>query len=122
MTKQDSGSGIQDTGLGIQDSGLGIQDASAGDKEPHQVSHPPSAILDPVSMERIRWRCRRGLLELDIVLGRFIAHYASLDTQQKIVFDILLDLPDTSLWDMVSGKLAAKDEDQHELLELINKA
>jgi len=81
-----------------------------------------NAQVDSVSMERIRWRCRRGLLELDIVLGRFIAHYASLDTQQKIVFDSLLDLPDTSLWDMISGKLAAFDEDQHKLLELINKA
>jgi len=115
MTKQDRGSRIED-------SGFRIQGASSGGKELHQVSQPPSSTLDPVSMERIRWRCRRGLLELDIVLGRFIEHYASLAPQQKIVFDSLLDLPDTSLWDMISGKLAANDEDQHELLELINKA
>ena len=80
------------------------------------------ASLDPVSLERIRWRCRRGLLELDIVLGCFIEHYASLDTQQQAVFDSLLDLPDTSLWDMISGKLPALDEDQRALLLLINKA
>ena len=31
-------------------------------------------------IERIRWRARRGLLELDIVLGRFIeTYYAQLD-------------------------------------------
>jgi antitoxin CptB len=112
----------QDRGLGIEDPGLRVQDTSPGDNQPHQVSHSRSPVLDPVSMERIRWRCRRGLLELDIVLGRFIEHYASLAPQQKIVFDILLDLPDTNLWDMISGKLAAADEDQHELLELINKA
>lgn len=78
------------------------------------------ASLDPASLERIRWRCRRGLLELDIVLGRFIEHYARLDTQQKVVFDSLLDLPDTGLWDMISGKLPALNEDQRELLVLIN--
>jgi len=115
MTKQEQGSRIEDTGLGIQGS-------SSGDKELHQVAHPRSLIVDPVSMERIRWRCRRGLLELDIVLGQFIAHYASLDIHQRTVFDTLLDLPDTTLWDMISGKLAAADEDQHALLELINKA
>jgi antitoxin CptB len=115
MTKQDSG-------LGIEDSGLRVQESSPGDNELHQVPHPRSSILDTVSMERIRWRCRRGLLELDIVLGRFIEHYASLAPQQKIVFDILLDLPDTSLWDMISGKLPALNEEQRELVELINMA
>lgn len=78
--------------------------------------------IDPVSLERLRWRCRRGLLELDIVLGRFIQHYASLDSRQKIAFDTLLDMPDTELWDMISGKLPAADAGQHALVELINKA
>ena len=86
-----------------------------------------AASLDPVSLDsaslaRIRWRCRRGLLELDIVLGRFIEQYARLDPQQRLVFDTLLDLPDTSLWDMISGKLPALNEDQRELVELINMA
>ena len=103
-----------------QDAGCGIQDTGASDKELPRVSHPESRILDPAFMERIRWRCRRGLLELDIVLGRFIEHYASLNTQQQKVFDSLLDLPDTSLWDMISGKLPALNEDQRELLVLIN--
>ena len=80
------------------------------------------ASLDPVSLARIRWRCRRGLLELDIVLGRFIEQYARLDPQQRLVFDTLLDLPDTNLWDMISGKLPALNEDQRGLLELINMA
>lgn len=86
-----------------------------------------AASLDPVSLDsaslaRIRWRCRRGLLELDIVLGRFIEQYARLDPRQRLVFDALLDLPDTSLWDMISGKLPALNEEQRELVELINMA
>jgi len=80
------------------------------------------APLDPAAMARLRWRCRRGLLELDIVLGRFIEQYAGLDAQQKTVFESLLDLPDTSLWDMISGKLPALNEDQRALLLQIDAA
>lgn len=83
---------------------------------------PVPVLLDHASIERIRWRCRRGLLELDIVLGRFIQQYASLDSQQQITFDTLLDMPDTELWDMISGKLPAADAAQRELLVLINSA
>jgi antitoxin CptB len=78
--------------------------------------------IDQAAMSRIRWRCRRGLLELDIVLGRFIEQYAKLNAQQKIVFDDLLDMPDTKLWDMISGKIDAEQEEQRALLILINNA
>ena len=60
------------------------------------------------SVERVRWRCRRGLLELDIVLGRFVErHYAALDQAARGAFDLLLDMPDTELWDMITGKPVA---------------
>jgi len=56
-------------------------------------------------LERVRWRCRRGLLELDIVLGRFIEqHYANLSKTQQAAFDVLLDMPDPILWDMIANK------------------
>ena len=62
-------------------------------------------------LERVRWRCRRGLLELDIVLGRFIEqHYAGLDAAGQVAFDALLDLPDTELWDLISGNLISGEE------------
>ena len=63
-------------------------------------------------LERVRWRCRRGLLELDIVLGRFIEqHYAGLDAEQQAVFDALLDMPDAELWDMITGKMAPQQSE-----------
>ena len=62
-------------------------------------------VLDPVSLERARWRCRRGLLELDIVLGRFIKdRYPYISNEQRVVFDELLDLSDTELWDLITDK------------------
>jgi antitoxin CptB len=71
-------------------------------------------------LARMRWRCRRGLLELDLVLGRFVEHYDNLDEKQRQVFDNLLELPDNTLWDMISGKSVAVNEEQLELLKLIN--
>ena len=57
------------------------------------------------SLERVRGRARRGLLELDIVLGRFIeAHYEQLDDAEKQAFETLLDMPDNPLWDMIAGR------------------
>ncbi|HUQ25927.1 MAG TPA: succinate dehydrogenase assembly factor 2 [Burkholderiales bacterium] len=49
--------------------------------------------------DRLKWKCRRGLLELDIVLERYL---------QKNPVDeelsALLDLQDNHLWDIVSGR------------------
>ncbi len=74
-------------------------------------------------LERVRWRCRRGLLELDIVLGRFIEQrYAELDEAQQLAFDALLDMPDTTLWDMITGKAAPQEDDQRAVLELLKTA
>lgn len=72
------------------------------------------------NLERVRWRCRRGLLELDIVLGRFVEqHYAGLDEAQQTAFDVLLDMPDTVLWDMVAGRQEAAQNGLRALLEMI---
>ena len=74
-------------------------------------------------LERMRWRCRRGMLELDIVLGRFVGqHYAQLDEGAKTAFDALLDMPDAELWDMITGKSAVSPGDAAKVLELIRTA
>lgn len=77
-------------------------------------------LIERAAIERVRWRCRRGLLELDIVLGRFVAHYANLDEKQRFVFDTLLDEPDTELWEMIGGKKPCEEDDRRALLVLIN--
>lgn len=77
--------------------------------------------LDPAEIARMRWRCRRGLLELDLVLVPFVdKHYASLSEAQKVDFDVLLDLPDNILWDKITGKEPADHAAQESLLELMN--
>lgn len=53
-----------------------------------------------------RWRCRRGVLELDTLFFNFFdTQYATLDEATKDCFDSLLELPDPVLlgW-LVQGK------------------
>jgi succinate dehydrogenase flavin-adding protein (antitoxin of CptAB toxin-antitoxin module) len=55
--------------------------------------------MDRVARERLRWKCRRGLLELDLVLERYLQRNPA-DPE----LDALLDLHDNDLWDIVSGR------------------
>lgn len=75
------------------------------------------------NLERVRWRCRRGLLELDIVLERFVGkHYLQLNEPELQAFEALLDMPDNPLWDMIAGRQKAGTEAQNLLLEKIRAA
>ncbi len=59
-----------------------------------------------------RWRCRRGMKELDFILNRFIdAKYHHLDVPQLQLFDELLSEEDMLLWYWLSGK--TKPESTH---------
>jgi len=49
--------------------------------------------------DRLRWKCRRGLLELDLVLQKYLEKHP----EDVTLFD-LLDLPDNDLWDIVCGR------------------
>ena len=54
-------------------------------------------------MNRLRWQCRRGLLELDLVLGRFLdKYYGALDAAEAAAFQALLREEDAVLWGLIS--------------------
>ncbi len=61
-------------------------------------------MLDRLAHEKLKWSCRRGLLELDLVLKRFLdTEAAGLDEQALADIKELLELPDNDLWDIVKG-------------------
>ena len=61
--------------------------------------------------ERLRWRSRRGLLELDIVLERFWKNTGdALQEADAQALERLLQLPDNDLLDLVMGRAEAPDE------------
>ena len=69
---------------------------------------------------RLAWRCRRGLLELDIVLQRFVAeYYEGLSVAELSAFDTMLALPDNDFWALVSSENAQPIN--LETLAVINK-
>jgi antitoxin CptB len=71
-------------------------------------------------LERARWRCRRGLLELDIVLQRFMdEHYATLGETELRQFETLLDLPDNDLWEMIAMRKEAENRSLLPVLHLL---
>jgi antitoxin CptB len=61
--------------------------------------------MDRVAHDRLKWKCRRGLLELDLVLERFVDRNAkAMDEGELARLGELLELPDNDLWDIVSGR------------------
>ena len=58
--------------------------------------------MDAVSQNRLKWKCRRGLLELDLVLQGFIEK--QLAEKEVKALNELLDLQDIDLWAIVSGR------------------
>ena len=67
--------------------------------------------MDRVDRDRLRWKCRRGLLELDIVLERYLRRHPDDGELTHI-----LDLPDHDLWDIVAGR---SDNYQPNLKDLV---
>jgi len=67
---------------------------------------------DGARMRRLRWRARRGLLENDIVLGRFLDARADRGLTEDEIrgLDILLDLTDPELLELVLGRAEPSGE------------
>ena len=56
------------------------------------------------------WQCRRGMLELDLLLNNFVdKKITSLTQQQKESFELLLSYPDQTLLDLLLGNTVSSD-------------
>ena len=76
---------------------------------------------DPIKRTRLRWRARRGLLENDILVTRFLDAYEETLTDEEVdAFSRLLDLPDNDLMDLLLSRKEPQGEvdlpDVHALL------
>ena len=80
------------------------------------------AQTDDRTIDRIRWRARRGLLENDILLTRFFAQ--SLDTlsaDELQQLDKLLQLGDNNLLDLLMGRAQSDDAAMQAMAERIKQ-
>ena len=77
-------------------------------------------IADPRLADRMRWRCRRGMLELDLVLNAFRErHLARLDAVGIEAFTSILSRTDPELLDLIMGRSEGLDEHERALLHLM---
>jgi len=82
---------------------------------------PDSAPLDADAQRRLGWRCRRGLLENDLFVERFLQRYqATLTVGQARGLLVLMDLPDNDLLDLFLGRKEPEGElDQAEVRHVL---
>ena len=84
----------------------------------------PALPLDPSSLGRLKWRCRRGLLENDLLIERFFRrHGETLTADQAKGLELLMDLADNDLLDLLLSRrepdgALARDE-VHDVLCLL---
>jgi antitoxin CptB len=59
----------------------------------------------PQELGRLRWRCRRGMRELDLLLSRYVdSHYGEASPADQKVFLELLEAPDPVIYAYCMGK------------------
>jgi len=75
------------------------------------MSDPP--VIGDLERRRLRWRARRGMLENDLIVGRFLDREGDgLDAAEIVALEALLDLPDNELIDLLLGR-----KDPHDALD-----
>lgn len=69
---------------------------------------------------RLKWACRRGMLELDVLLMPFVeTAFHDLDEQQQVQFERLLTADDPDLYAWFMGHQACEDEEFRNMIDII---
>ena len=89
----------------------------------------PNELLDERGLSKLKWRCRRGLLENDIFIDRFFKRFsATLTVRQAVALGLLMDLSDNDLLDVQLARKSLAEvsspldrEEVHEVLSMLRK-
>jgi len=66
---------------------------------------PTDELIDERTLSKLKWRCRRGLLENDLFIDRFFKRFeSSLTVKQVQGLNVLMDLSDSDLLDLHLGR------------------
>jgi antitoxin CptB len=69
-------------------------------------------------LSRLRWRCRRGMRELDELLLRYVERRLPQATHcERDAFACLLELPDPELFACIVGRTTARDSAQSRIFQ-----
>ena len=80
--------------------------------------------MERADYERLRWRCiRRGLLEVDIALTRFLdLGFDKLNDEEQQAFAELADMEDHDLWQLISGQTEIDDVRLAPIVTMLRKS
>ena len=77
-------------------------------------------MLDSHEKAKFAWRCRRGMLELDLILQRFLnVRFEHLSNQEIKAFDLLLTCADPELFVWLMGHNEPQDKELKEIVTII---
>ena len=72
---------------------------------------------------KLRWKCRRGMKEIDLLLESFLEnYYLDSDTETQIVFAELLELEDTELYSLLINKTPANSKIAQSIIAKIHQS
>jgi antitoxin CptB len=79
-------------------------------------------VSDDIELKRLRWRCRRGMRELDRLFDRYLdTRWAAASEQERGVFLRLVETEDDKLWRWFMGHEACPDAELAPLVERIRR-
>ena len=97
--------------------------------------HTNNALIDERAMSKLKWRCRRGLLENDLLIEKFFFHHqATLSFRQAKGLNDLMELSDNDLLDLLlrrvepdkladmDARVCASSQEAIEVLHLLRPA
>lgn len=77
-------------------------------------------MFDKTRRARLEWACRRGMLELDVLLMPFVRDaFDNLPEQQQLIFERLLTCDDPDLFAWFMGHQSCSDPELAEMVEHI---
>ena len=74
-------------------------------------------------INRLKWHCRRGLLEVDISLTRFLdEQFEGLTDEEQLAFVELADMEDYDVWHLISGQAECTDPRISSIVAMLRKS
>lgn len=75
------------------------------------------------SLARLRWRCRRGMRELDALCGGWLDRHGETASAERLAaFAELLEVEDDQLWDWCMGRAQPARDDWRSLIDDLRNA
>jgi antitoxin CptB len=71
-------------------------------------------------MPRLRWLCRRGMKELDLLLVKYLEHsYTDAPAADQQAFKSILEMQDPELYDLILGRTECGKKDVARVIKIL---